>query len=315
MIPIAALHSISATRVVLPFWHVVGNEPIEHVSGLYAFRTIRQFTEDIEFFARNYQPIGLDDLTDSITKGVLLPRRCFLPTFDDGFREVHDLIAPILRSKGVPAVFFLVSSALDNRNLCYPQKKSLLLRALARCTDPVTLNEVSRLLATAGISGNLAADQIRRIHYRQRHILEGLATLLGCDFNGYLAARRPYLDSNQVLSLVRQGFAIGAHSVDHCYYPELQLDQQIDQTLRSRDEIAAHYPCDCTSFAFPYTDEGISPVFFQTVFDLGKIQLTFGTGGIGRPRPPRHFPRFTMERTSLPAERIVAKRYAKALFR
>jgi peptidoglycan/xylan/chitin deacetylase (PgdA/CDA1 family) len=156
--------------------------------------------------------------------------------------------------------------------------------------------------------------RIREIYYRQRHILDELAPILRCDFPAYVHSAQPYLTSPQVADLMSRGFAIGAHSVDHPLYTELDLAEQLQQTRQSLAWLSQHFRYECQSFAFPYQDAGVSPDFFAQAFQGGSLKVSFG---IGRLRPHfyrRNLPRFSMERTSLPAAHIVARQFGRALF-
>jgi peptidoglycan/xylan/chitin deacetylase (PgdA/CDA1 family) len=314
-VPLDIWHRLAEVDLLLPYYHLVSDAEIPHVSGLYKFRSVGQFKADLEFFLRSYVPITLQDLINHLNDGHTLPARCFLLTFDDGFREVYDIVAPILRSVGVPATFFLITSAIDNHQLCDPQKKSLLIRAVASVQKMSTQQEVCQRLATAGISGADAPSQIRNISRSQRHLLEELAALLGCDFAAYSAEAKPFLTSEQVRDLQRQGFGIGAHTVDHPRYPELTLSEQLFQTLESLTWLSDRYQFKCESFAFPYSDAGVSPEFFRRAFADSRLQLSFGTGGMFRHAFPRNLERFTMEKTELPTNRILTKQFSRTFLR
>ena len=314
-VPVRAWHRLAHVKLVLPYWHVVSDAELDHVSGLYSFRNTRQFRADLEFFCRHYQPVSLGDIIKHLDGFGSLPKRCFLPTFDDGFREASEVIAPILSELGVPGVFFLITSAVDNRQLCPPQVKSLLLRALNKQRDSAGEREAAKLLAQASAVGVDLAARIVGLRYHQNPLLTELAQLLGCDLQGYLAAAKPYLTTEQIHGLLRRGFAIGAHSLDHPRYTELPLPEQLRQTQASLAWLTERFQPPCVSFAFPYTDAGVSADFFLKTFDEGKLKVTFGSGGM-KPRSfARHLPRFSMERTSLPANCIVARHYAKACLR
>lgn len=312
-IPLTVWHQLVGVELLVPHWHVASDQDLPHISGTYRYRTLRQFAADLEFFLRYYIPVSLSDVIHHLDGVRQLPKRCFLPTFDDGFREIYEPVAPLLYRHGVSAVFFLIMSAIDNRELCYPQKKSLLLHALRLHGGPTTEREISQLLARAGIPGVSAAFQIRAIHYRHRHLLDDLAPLLQCDFSAYLRSVQPYLASPQVLDLMRRGFAVGAHSVDHPLYSELTLEEQLHQTRRSVAWLSQHFSYECQSFAFPYQDTGMSPDFFTLAFDAGSLKVSFGIGGLRPHFFRRNIPRFSMERTNLPASHIVSRQFGRAL--
>jgi Polysaccharide deacetylase len=198
-IPFGVWHKISGISLVVPHWHVVSDFEVPHVSGLYRFRNIRQFKADLEFFLRHYSPVTVQDVICHLYDGRPLPPRCVLFTFDDGFREIHDIVAPLLLASGAPAAFFLTTSAIDNQHLCDPQKKSLLLGALGSGQSDATLDQANRLLSLAGVFSNpCLASRIRAVSFRQRRVLDDLGGALKCDFQGYLASQKPYLSFQHV---------------------------------------------------------------------------------------------------------------------
>ncbi len=314
-IPLTIWHRLLEIELVIPYYHVISDQNLAHVSGLYNYRSIRQFKMDLEFLLRSYVPIDLGDLVNYLDGIGRLPKRCFLLTFDDGFRELYDIVAPILYAKGIPAAFFLIASVINNRELCYPQKKSLLINALATLSNSTATREISQHLFGAGVKESDMLSAIRRISYSQRHILDELAEVVGCDFAAYAASAQPYLTFEQTRDLIQQGFAIGSHSVDHPLYSELSLEEQFSQTCESLNYLSNHLHYDCQSFAFPYRDTGVSLEFFQNVFADGHIKVTFGTGGLLRHFFPRNLSRFTIEGTNLPPAQAFARHFGKAFLR
>lgn len=312
-VPLDLWHSLLNVKLVIPHWHIVSDNNVKHVSGIYDYRSLRQFKADLEFFLRFYKPISLQDVIRHLEGGRRLPKRGFLPTFDDGFREIYDVVAPILLSKGVPAVFFLITSAIDNHELCYPQKKSLLIHALRSQGDPNVKREVSRLLTEAGVNGSDLPSRIRSIYYRKRQVLDDIGCVLRCHFAAYVDSVQPYLTSDQIRDLIEKGFDIGAHSIDHPLYSELNLVEQLIQTRESMRWISDNYQYECQAFAFPYRDAGISSEFFKKAFSDERLKVSFGIGGLLNHFFPRNLPRFSMERTDRPASQILSRQFGKAL--
>jgi len=302
-------HRLVRVELVAPYFHMVSDGEVAHVSGLYKFRTVRQFKSDMEFFLKFYSPISLQDVIDHLEGIRRLPKRCFLPTFDDGFREIADVVAPILQAQGIPAAFFLTTSVVDNRGLCCSAKQSLLIRALSSLADSPALGQASQILTNAGVTGVDLPARIRKVSYRQRHVLDALAPILGCDFAEYAASVEPYVTSGQVRALMKQGFAIGAHSVDHPLYSELSLEEQLIQTRESVRWLSDRFQYECQAFAFPYTDNGVSLGFFRNAFGDGRLKVSFGTAGLRRHLFPRNLERFTMEKTDRRAVETLAREF------
>ena len=316
LIPLDIWHRLLNIELVLPHWHVVSDQKIEHITGLYQFRNIQQFKADLEFFLKFYAPVSLNDIINYLNGSIRLPKRCFLPTFDDGFREIYDVIAPILYSQGIPAIFFLITSAIDNKELCYPQKKSILINAISSlpsCKHSHVKKEILNLLNDVGCETTDLTSKIRSIYYRQKHLLDEMGSVIGCDFTEYVSKKQPYLASEHVRNLMKMGFEIGAHSIDHPLYSELTLVEQLVQTHASVEWLSTNFQYNCRAFAFPYGDVGISQEFFQKVFSHRSLNISFGIGGIRNRYSPNNLPRFSMERTNLPAKLILARQFGRAI--
>jgi len=314
LLPLNLWHRLTGINLVIATWHIVSDQDVEHVKGLYSYRNQRQFLEDVEYLLRHYRPVSLGDVLRHLDGQGRLPEQCVLFTFDDGFREVYEIIAPVLSQKGIPGVFFLITAAIDNHELCYPQKKSLVIRALQRTTDSLVRQECSQRLAEAGLGVPDLIKGVWGIYYRQRHVLDSLGSVLHCDFSSYVASIRPYLTSNQIRRLMKDGFAFGAHSVDHPRYTELSLEEQLAQTSESLNFISARFNYDCNTFAFPYSESGISPEFYRRAFSSNLIKASFGIGSFMGGDNKRHMPRICLEGTDYPAKRILTYEFGRALW-
>jgi peptidoglycan/xylan/chitin deacetylase (PgdA/CDA1 family) len=313
-IPLNAWHRMSGVELVIPYWHVVSDHDLPHVSGISRYRNIRQFKSDIEFFLKRYSVISELDLINHLDGKGNLPPRPVLLTFDDGFREIHDIVAPLLRAAGASATFFLISSSVDNQHLCYTQKKSLLTGKLTDELSSATWGEVTRLLTSAGVPGHSTlASRVRGVSYRKRKVLDDVAVILGCDFQDYLRSARPYVTSDEVRSLLNQGFAIGAHSVDHPLYSELTLEEQLVQTRESMRYLSEQFHLRCQSFAFPYHANGVSLEFFDKMFADGELRVSFGTGGLIPHAFRRHLSRCTPELSNATAQQALARDFYHAV--
>lgn len=92
---------------LFPCGHIVSDVNPPHVRHLFSAPNIAKFKTDLDFLCQRYRPLQLSEL-DRI-RGLhdnKVPACCFLLSFDDGLREAYDVIAPILRNKGIPAIFF-----------------------------------------------------------------------------------------------------------------------------------------------------------------------------------------------------------------
>jgi peptidoglycan/xylan/chitin deacetylase (PgdA/CDA1 family) len=312
-VPIPLSPAILGTPLVIPYYHIVSDEQVPHVKHLYRYRNVRQFTNDLDFFLAHYESVTLDDLLQHLDEKRSLPKRCFHLTFDDGFREMHDIVAPILRAKGVPATFFLTTGFIDNVDMAHHCKFSLLVEHLAQISNSNVEVHVQQILAEGRTVRASIQSQMVSTRYAQRHLATEIARVCEYDFGQYLAARQPYLNSDQIRSLLKQGFSIGAHSVDHPLYADLSLKEQTRQTVESIRFLVKHFELDQRVFAFPHSDAGVREEFFKEMRDKRHLEVSFGTAGMRRHFFRWNLERFSMENSSLPAAQVVRMNYLRGL--
>ncbi len=298
--------------MLLPYYHLVSDEWVPHVSPLYRFRNTRKFRNDLEWFLNHGNPLGLTEFLNVTTANAHVRPNAFFLTFDDGFKEVFEVIRPILLAKGVPAFFFVTSATIDNQFLCLHQKIALILDALARESADRD-RKVRSVLSIQGVNFAKLQDGIRSLTYRQAGLLDEVATVCGVDFGLYLKTQTPYLSSEQIAILLKDGFGVGAHSIDHPLYSEISFDEQIRQTRVSMKAIADRFALPYRLFAFPHSDASVSVKFFREICRDNGIQATFGTSAPHFDCVPRSFQRFSMEKSKLSAGTIVALQSARRI--
>jgi len=313
-VPLSLSRWVSSCNLIIVYYHVVSDAPLPHIENLYRYKNVRKFTEDLDFLLKNYSPVELSEVIQWVRGDRTLAPDSFLLTFDDGLSETHDIIAPILSEKGIPATFFVSSAFLDNRELCYLHKISLLADHIKQGISPHAEREVRGMLIEMGLPGSPLAEEIGRVHYKQRDRLDAIAELLGLDFQEYLSATRPYLTSEEVREMIRKGFTIGSHSIDHPYYSDLSLKDQLFQTVTSTMEIRQRFELDYGAFAFPHNDLGVSREFFDKIEENGLIDISFGTGGMLKGALERHRQRVSLEDPSLTAKEILAWEYTRRIY-
>lgn len=316
-IPLEWVRSLSGVSLVVPYYHLVSDAGVPHVSNLYRFRTITEFTSDIEFFLRCFKLVTLGDIVDALNGRRTLNGFCCHLTFDDGFREMHDIVAPILQRAGAPATFFLNTAFLDGGGLAHHNALSILLDRLQRrasILSPATLRLVKSLLPTARRHCTTLRARILSIRYGDRSIVQSLAEALDVDLEEYARDVQPYLSSEQIDRLLQKGFSIGAHSHDHPLYSDLSLEEQLAQTRTSIQLLDARFSITPKAFAFPHTDSGVQDAFFDSVFKNNLLDVSFGTAGLAPHFNPRNIERVSMEKTAAPAAQILSRQFTRACY-
>jgi peptidoglycan/xylan/chitin deacetylase (PgdA/CDA1 family) len=91
-----------------------------------------QLARHLRFIKRWFDPIGIDQLYAFVRGRGRLPRNPLMVTFDDGYRDNHDVALPILVKHGVRAVFFLATDYVQRRRLYWWDRISLLVERSQR---------------------------------------------------------------------------------------------------------------------------------------------------------------------------------------
>ncbi len=310
------LVSVTGKRLLLPFYHVVSDDMLPHIAHLYPYRNVTAFEQDLDFLLEHFAPMHLDELLDGGYHGNL-QKPAFHLTFDDGLRECSEVIAPILLRKGIPATFFLNSGFIDNKGLFYRYKVSLIIEHLAH--NEISTQEIEALHALMPEGAEKLKDTrvisrlLLSLGYGHQFLINQIAEIFGLDFGLFLKEQKPYMGKKEVQQLLDNGFTIGAHSIDHPKFGDLEIIEQLEQTVESLHYIGEVFKVPYRVFAFPFTDDGIGKKYFEEVYETGHavMDLSFGTAGLKRDVNPRHLQRVAMEGEFDTAEQAVKAAYAK----
>lgn len=264
-LPMSIALKTKGLQLLLPYHHTVSSEFLPHLSNLYSYKNEQQFTKDLDFLLRYYTPISEEDLLKKLNNGIPI-KKSFLLTFDDGFREVYDIIAPILERKGVPAVFFINPAFIGNKVLFYRCKISLLIQELNKNEYHSNLDNLfGNALGLTASSATKIVLALKNINQNTAGILDTIAEKIGYSFTEFLQVQKPFLTTKQVRELSDRGFAIGAHSLNHPYYKLLSDEDQLKQTVESCKAVNEMIGSKNCSFSFPHSDQDLSQSLFNSL--------------------------------------------------
>ena len=274
LLPMSLFNSGGPAGLLLPYHHTVSNVELPHISHLYGYKNVQQFSQDLDFLLKHYTPVSVTEIATAVSNKKSLPKNSFLLTFDDGFREVFDIIAPVLENKGVPAIFFINPAFIDNKELFYRCKISILIGELEK--HKASFTEIfASALQLPGAPVERLMDALKKINQNNATVLDEIARGIDYRFDDFLNRQQPFLTQAQLLSLHQRGFTIGAHSMDHPYYHLLPVAEQVNQTIlscRYVKELLGTREC---HFSFPHSD---APVLQETLNAINKLNdgLLFG---------------------------------------
>lgn len=301
LIPFGLLKYTSQQNLILPFYHSVSNSDIPHIKNLYHTKSASAFVQDLDFLLKHYQPIDYKQFC-AVAKGdLVLKKPSFLLSFDDGLKEFDEIIAPILLQKGIPAICFLNSAFVDNKDLFFRYKASLILNEINKNSS--LESEISLFFE----NDKPLKDNVLAVSFEQKNILDQIALSINFSFENYLKLQKPYLESAQIKKLIARGFYFGAHSVNHPEYQYISLVNQIAQTKESIDFVAQKFALDYRIFSFPFTDFNVSMRYFEALKNEKIADFTFGTAGQKKDIINTNFQRIAFENNKLSAQQILKK--------
>ncbi|WP_456318638.1 polysaccharide deacetylase family protein [Chryseobacterium indologenes] len=202
------------------------------------------------------------------------------------------MVAPVLERKGIYACNFINPAFIDNRDMMFRCKASILVDRIQNMKNPDP--EVYHLLSLKNHSKEALQQRILNVKYREKDMLDRLGTKLDIDFKKYSAENKPYLSTEELKKLTRKGFGISSHSWDHPKYGDLSLEQQMettDKTFAYLKENGFLYE----TFAFPFTDFQVKKNFFDELFKNEEIYCSFGCAGVKLDTVQNNFQRIPME--------------------
>lgn len=296
------LAKLTRQNTIFPFYHVVSNEYLPHLSQLYTYRNESQFELDLDAMLKVYKPVSIDDYLRQ-EPGSGEPPQVIL-SFDDGLIECHRFIAPLLRKKGVPAIFFVNNEFIDNRGLFFRYKASLVLEYIGK--DPLLLVRSAQYL-------NIPVGEVQKailmISDKQQSLLDGLALELGYDEAIYMRDHPVYMSSEQVRELVKWGFHLGAHSTDHSGFTDMEEKSMASKVHLSMMDLQERFHTKPACFAFPFTSDGIPRQVIEQIFEESIADVLFGTSGLKLTGLRNFIQRVPMDCSKFSAEEVLKSEY------
>jgi len=257
-----------------------------------------------------YEPIGILDLIKLTKSKNKIKKNYFHLTFDDGLANFYHIVAPILIKKKIPATVFVNTNFVDNKELFYRYKASLL-RNFYTISNSEIKEKFHNYIGVKDNSKEKVTSFLLNVSFKNRFELTELANCVEYNFQTFLKEESPYLTKKQIKILMEQGFTFGAHSMNHPYYSELTLNEQIEQTKNSLNWIEQELGLNYKAFSFPFTDDGVSSNFFKEVYSNYLVDISFGTAGIKEDQESNHIQRIDFEIGNKKLKPYLLKEYFK----
>lgn len=313
---LAALQTRTGAALILTY-HRVNGRPRRERRDDTAFEkgiTARRFDAHMRFLRQRLHPMPLAEIAERIRQGRPLPRGAVAVTFDDGYRDNHDVAYPILLRHRVPATVFVVTDLVGTSGRSWWDTISEMVK---RARTPHL--DVSRLcprpLGQAG--GNRWPLVTRRQRERAidalcatgrtlgpEELREFLATLQDeCGVSEQETASSDLmLTWDQARAMSGTLVTIESHTHTHPNMARLGRKQAKDELTASKEIIEAQIRQPVRSFAYPFGEAHPDQGWLQAVAGgLGYMYAcVLGHREVLRHADPFLLPRIPVPNVGLP---------------
>ena len=239
-----------------------------------------EFDAQIAFVTRHADVVGPENVRDLAGRR----GRHVLVTFDDGYRDNHDVALPILRRHGATATFFLATGFLDDPRLPWWDEIAWMVRTSARPRIPmaeasVRLDEPDRVHAVTTL-----VDAGKRLpHDAVDAFLDALAEAAGTGRAGPSAWPDQWMTWDHARALLAAGMSVGGHTVDHPILARLDAAGQREQIEGCRRRLRDELGIPMRWFSYPNGDPGSYDEVTRAILADAGVELAFTFDG-SRPR-------------------------------
>jgi peptidoglycan/xylan/chitin deacetylase (PgdA/CDA1 family) len=260
----------ASALTVLTYHRVADPESLDGFEPDVAMEPAR-FDRQLATIARWFTFVGIDDIVAHITHGVRLPRAPALLAFDDGYRDNHDVVLPLLKRHGARAVFFVATSYVEQRRIFWWDRVSWVLGQSR--LDRIALRHPTSLHLPLGTDRGARRRAVAHVlELIKRHFaldlpgfLDHLAEAAGVhlDAEGERAlADRHVMTWDHVRALRNAGMDVASHTATHRVLQTLPTNDLARELHESREVLEDVLRVPVRALAYPV---GRAPAYSREV--------------------------------------------------
>lgn len=211
------------------------------------------FVDQLRILRRSRRVVPMADMVRELCAGEDM-RNTVALTFDDGYENNALVAAPVLADFNMTAAFFLITGFIGTDRFMWTDQLEKAFSETAHATLRLpddggevsirTFDDKQRTLLA------MKASLKRKEHHQVVDLVEKIASALGhtpCPAEGDYR----FMSWDHARDLVRAGFEVGAHTINHPILTNLPFDEAAAEILGSRDMIVRQTGQCSTTFCFP----------------------------------------------------------------
>lgn len=220
------------------------------------------------------------DVHNAILGRLRLPRRAFMITFDDGYRDNYDLAYPILKELKIPALFFIPTQSIQERRLGWWDY-------ISWCLNNTHLTEIRlrgkyfSLRNGVEEAEHFLKQQMKLTPaYQNFDLIGDLYRACAVSPPGKEVCDSELLTWDQIREMRNGGMNIGSHTHSHRVLATLNLEEQRFELLHSKEILEKELGEKITSIGYPVGGyEHFNPETQSLAHDVGyALGFSYLTG-------------------------------------
>jgi peptidoglycan/xylan/chitin deacetylase (PgdA/CDA1 family) len=215
----------------------------------------KEFERQISYFRKKYDILPLNQAIKQYKEGISFDRQMVITT-DDGFKENHTYIAPILDQLNCKATFFVNDATIDNQSMMW---RHILFYIDKTASPKAILPAIQKLQQKYSLdpiqpSQSLLSWSLKSIpmSVKEAFCIDLWFEIKNESIESYLEQNKIYLTAPDLKELVSHGYDIGCHTKTHPNCDLLNDEEIKEEIILSKERLSELTNMPITSFSFPF---------------------------------------------------------------
>jgi peptidoglycan/xylan/chitin deacetylase (PgdA/CDA1 family) len=209
------------------------------------------FERQMRYVARHFHVISMVEVLNAVAKGIHLPKRALLITFDDAYVDFATHAWPILKKLHLPVTVFVPTAYPDHPDRAFWWDR--LHRAFSETSEPM-LNSIP--IGPLSLRTKQERDQnLRKLrsytktlpHAQAMAMVDEICAELGCQ----PMDQKSVLSWEELRQLAEEGVTLGAHTQTHPVLTQLPLKQIRQEVIESQQDLKREIGSVLPIFCYP----------------------------------------------------------------
>lgn len=224
------------------------------------------FKQHIAHFKKRYKIISIDEAVFMVENNKSFNNHLVI-TFDDGFKELYEIVFPILKEDNIPACTYLISNCVDNNDLMWRNKLEHIINTTSSQKLKIGVEKLVENFDLPEVKKNETIMQWSfnswKMSEKENYVNFLWEELIELKLEDFLKNNKPYLSSSQIIEMSNNGWIFGNHTKSHPILSRLNSHELYSEIVDTKEELEKKLKIPIVHFSYPF---GNKPN--QKTFDL-----------------------------------------------